>query len=369
MLMPNENIPALLEHEQLNSLINSMTDGVIALDKHLKIVQYNGAALNILDRNSSVQGRNIDEVLRLINSDKKPVIVAELIHSSTTSTESRDYSMPYEDGSISAIYVSIAPVHERDGRGGIEGYVLILRDITHEKSLEEERSEFISVVSHELRTPITIAEGSVSNAMLALEKGGKPEAMQKALRTAHDQILFLATMINDLSTLSRAERGILNLEVQTINITDLLRNLVTSYKSSADEKSLSLALTIDPKIEMIESSELYIKEILQNFITNAIKYTDEGGVSVEAKQVLNGVSVSISDTGIGISKLDRDKIFDKFFRSEDYRTRKNSGTGLGLYVTMKLVKIIGANIDIKSELNKGSTFTVTFQDMSKQPTL
>ncbi len=364
VLMPISNSSTLLEHGQLKSLINSMTDGVIALDKNLKIVLYNGAALNILDLNSSIQGRNIDEVLRLIDSDKHPILVADLAHDATTSTESRDYSLPYSDGSVSSIYLSIAPVHQRDGQEGVEGYVLILRDITHEKSLEEERSEFISVVSHELRTPITIAEGSISNAILTLEKGGNPDVMKKALATAHDQVLFLANMINDLSTLSRAERGILNLEMQTINIAQLLRNLEDNYKPAALEKLLDLTLHIDPKLESITSSELYVKEILQNFITNAIKYTDKGGVYIEAKQTTQGVSVSIADTGIGISKLDQDKIFDKFFRSEDFRTRKNSGTGLGLYVTMKLIKIIGASIEVKSELNKGSTFTVIFTNQS-----
>ncbi len=360
--MSINNASTLLEHGQLKSLINSMTDGVIALDKKLKIVLYNGAALNILDLNSSIQGRNIDEVLRLVDNDKHPILIADLAHNATTATESRDYRLPYSDGSTSAIYLSIAPVHQRDGQEGVEGYVLILRDITHEKSLEEERSEFISVVSHELRTPITIAEGSISNAILTLTKGGDPEVLKKALTAAHDQVLFLANMINDLSTLSRAERGLLNLDIQTINIAQLLRNLEDNYKPVALEKSLELSLHIDPKLESIISSELYVKEILQNFITNAIKYTDKGGVSIEARQTSQGVAVSITDTGIGISKLDQDKIFDKFFRSEDFRTRKNSGTGLGLYVTMKLVKIIGATVEVSSELNKGSTFTVIFKN-------
>ena len=108
------------------------------------------------------------------------------------------------------------------GRSGNAGYVIVLRDITREKSLEEERDEFISVVSHELRTPIAIAEGNVSNAKLLIEKGAEKEKIDGALKQAYDQIEFLAGMINDLATLSRAERGRLAIEVETINIHELI---------------------------------------------------------------------------------------------------------------------------------------------------
>lgn len=358
---------AFLEHERLNSLINSMTDGVIALDQQLKVVSYNGAALNILDSNGSIEHKAIDQVLKPIDENKHPVIISELISQSPIGFETRDYSLVYDDGSHSAIYLSIAPVHTGYGKEGVDGHVLLLRDITHEKSLEEERSEFISVVSHELRTPVTIAEGSISNAMFIVQKGANPDAMMKALEAAHNQVLFLATMINDLSTLSRAERGKLTLEIETINMHQLLQDLVLSYKPAADTKGLSIELDIDAKLETIQSSELYIREVLQNFVTNAIKYTDEGTVSIEAKPAENGVSVSVRDNGIGISKKDQKKIFEKFFRSEDFRTRKNTGTGLGLYVTMKLIRILKADMKVESELNQGSTFTVTFPNM-EQPT-
>ncbi len=363
--MPNDHTHASLEHERLDSLVNSMTDGVIALDVDLKVIRYNGAALNILNSNTSIQNKFIDKVLRPVDSHKQAITMSNLIRNATVSTESRDYSILYDDDSRCAIYLSIAPVHTGGGVEGIRGYVLLLRDITHEKSLEEEQSEFISVVSHELRTPVTIAEGSISNALLSVERAAKPEVVKKALTAAHDQILFLAHMINDLSTLSRAERGKLTLDVSTINIDSLLRDIVRHYKPAADEKGLAIDLQLNPKLESITSSELYIKEILQNFITNAIKYTDKGSVFIEASPTSKGVKVSVRDTGIGIKKSEQDKIFDKFFRSEDYRTRRNNGTGLGLYVTMKLVRILQADIQVESELNQGSTFTISFPSIGK----
>lgn len=347
-----------VEHERLNSLINSMGDGVIALDEQQKIVMYNGAALNILDRNQSMTGQSLAAVLHLLDKNNQPIDVGQLVNGSTTATYSRDYHIEYADKSVVNLYLSVAPVRLGYGQEGMRGYVVLIRDITREKSLEEERDEFISVVSHELRTPIAIAEGNVGNAQVIADKSGDLAQIKEALKQAHDQIIFLSDMINDLSTLSRAERGKLTVDVESINIHDLLTGLNNLYRPQAAEKGLSLSVELDPNLQLLQSSQLYVREILQNFITNAIKYTEKGGVTVSAKQTPQGVEFAVHDTGIGISKSDQSKIFDKFFRSEDYRTRQSSGTGLGLYVTMKLARLVHAEISMTSELNQGSTFKI-----------
>lgn len=351
------------DHQQLDSLINSMADGVLSLDKNLKIVQYNGAALNILDVNGRVAGRSIANVLKLVDSDNQHVDLASVLRNAKKATIIRDYIVTYSDGSRAALYLSIAPVHPGYGKESIQGYVLVLRDITREKSLEDERDEFISVISHELRTPITIAEGSISNAQYVAKKVSEDPALIDTLETAHKQVLFLASLINDLSTLSRAERGTLDITIEPINMHELLCELEKGYKNQATAKNLKLTVQPDPKLEILRSSALYVEEVLQNFITNAVKYTDEGSVTIHAKNEKNGVVVTIEDTGIGISKNDQDRVFDKFFRSEDYRTRKNNGTGLGLYVTMKLAHLLHADISVQSELNHGSTFTIYFPNL------
>lgn len=349
---------AALEHEQLTSLINSMADGVIAVDEKIKIVLYNGAALDILDLNSSVTGKSLPKVLHLIDKNNQPIDVHKLILDTKTPQTSRDYRMPYPDGSTINLYLSIAPVRLGYGQAGPKGYVILLRDITHEKSLEEERDEFISVVSHELRTPIAIAEGNISNAQFIVDKTGGSTAIKGALKQAYEQITFLAGMINDLATLSRAERGKLELNNEDINTHELVEELAENYRAQAEAKGLQIITELDATLELLHSSKLYVREILQNFITNAIKYTEKGSVTIGAKSKPNGVLFTVIDTGIGISKSDQEKVFDKFFRSEDYRTRANSGTGLGLYVTMKLARLIHAEIDLTSELNKGSTFSI-----------
>lgn len=352
-----------LEHERLTSLINSMADAVIAVDKQARIRLYNAAALNIFDVNTIREGAALSDICHPVDKNNQSFDIEQSVKSATVPETNRDLRLKYADGSQINIYLSIAPVRLGYGSKGDTGYVLLMRDITREKSLEEERDEFISVVSHELRTPITISEGNISNAEFIVNKGGDMSAIKQALREAHTQVLFLADMINDLATLSRAERGKLQIEVEAINVHDLATELADNYRPQAEAKGLKLELVLDPNLELLRSSKLYVREILQNFITNAVKYTESGSVTLQASSSPVGVHFSVQDTGIGISKGDRDRVYDKFFRSEDYRTRKANGTGLGLYVTMKLARLVHAELNLESELNKGSTFKVFFPNL------
>ena len=351
------------EHSQLTSLVNSMADGVIAVDTKAKVVLYNAAALNVLDLNSSLQGKSLKRFVHIVDKDQQEIDIVKLITETKQANVSRDYRIRYTDGSFANLYLSIAPVHLGYGKEGTHGYVLMLRDITREKSLEEERDEFISVVSHELRTPIAISEGNISNAQVIAAKSGDVEQIKATLEQAHSQVVFLADMINDLATLSRAERGKLEVDVEQIDVAALMKDLASGYESDAKAKGLQLKTEVAADIGSLSSSKLYVREVLQNFITNAIKYTEQGSVTLGAQPTGGGIRFSVTDTGIGISKSDQERVFDKFFRSEDYRTRQNNGTGLGLYVTMKLAHLIHADIDVESELNKGSTFTITIPNM------
>ncbi len=353
-----------LEHERLTSLINSMADGVLATDEHGKVAVYNGAALNLLDLNSSLIGQNIADVCVLIDSKDQPVDVKALVTGKRTQHTTRDLRLRYPDGNTINLYISVAPVRHGYGAAGTRGFVMLLRDITREKSLEQERDEFISVVSHELRTPIAIAEGNVGNAEFIVEKHGAMREVREALAEAHAQIMFLSAMINDLATLSRAERGVLSFEIEPINAHDVVVELQAAYQKQAKAKQLVINTDIDEHLEAFQSSHLYVREILQNFVTNAIKYTQTGSITIGAHSQKSGVTFTVSDTGIGISKGDQQRVFNKFFRSEDYRTRESTGTGLGLYITAKLARLIKAKISVESQLNKGSTFSIFFPNLA-----
>jgi PAS domain S-box-containing protein len=351
------------EHERLLSLINSMADGVISTDESGHIVLYNGAALEVLDDNTIQRGDPIEAILKLTNERGDPLDTRRIILETEKQVISTDYKIEYTDNSVVSIYLSISPVRHGYGKKKEKGFVLIIRDITREKSLEEERDEFISVISHELRTPVAITEGAVSNAQFIADKSGDITKIQEALAIAHKQVAYLEDMINDLSTLSRADRGVLEQNIENINAHEFAEALHDMYIHDAEKKGLQLYLDIDPSLEILHSSKLYTQEIMQNYITNAIKYTEDGSVTISAKKKDNGVEFAVTDTGIGISKGDQSRVFDKFFRSEGYKTREQNGTGLGLHVTRKLAELAHAKISLESELGEGSTFRIFFPNL------
>lgn len=357
----------MLQRDRMLSVINSMGDAIINTDEDGTIITYNAASLNLFDTNESLNGRKLDDVLPLKNQEDKKVLLFKEACKRGNLAIREDLSYHFADGESMRLSVNCTPVHTSYTSGSTQnGYIFIMRDITKTKSLEEERDEFISVVSHELRTPITIAEGTVSNAQVLLKRSAPSEKIEHALDEAHQQTLYLAKMVNDLSTLSRAERGVAS-EPEEIDLKQMLHAMYHEYQTQAAEKKLHLNLNITGKLGTLSTSRLYLEETLQNFITNALKYTQEGTVTINAKRNDNDtVTFAVKDSGIGISKSDQHKIFKKFYRSEDYRTRQTSGTGLGLYVVRKLADKLHATLDVKSRLNHGSTFSVTLGDMAQQ---
>ena len=348
------NKKSLSEHQRMITLINNITDAILSTDEHGIINTYNSAALNLIDTNSGINGEHISQVLNLETIDKKPIDIFKELTKSSAIRQRDDVLMKIGDDDYIRLEVTLAPVQSGD-KMTPDGYVLILRDITKTKSLEEERDEFISVVSHELRTPIAIAEGSLSNAKLLVERK-MTSKIPEAIDESHKQILFLARVINDLSTLSRAERGVAD-ETEIIDVAELAAQINSEYSPQASEKGLAFNLDIDGRLGVVKVSRLYLEEILQNFITNAIRYTPKGSITLSIKKTKSGeIIFKVIDTGIGISKADMAKIFDKFYRAEDYRTRETKGTGLGLYVSAKLAKKLGCKIEVESRLNHGSVF-------------
>ncbi len=347
-----------LAHDRILTIVNNLADAILSTDKNGVIQVYNAASLNLLDTNTSLNGSSIDTIVKLFDKENKPVKLRKALKAAKSVVSRDDISATISGETIrlSVIYSPIRNTNSGDEEEA-DGYVIILRDITKQKSLEEERDEFISVVSHELRTPITIAEGTLSNAQLMMSRSDIPKTtLQESVTMAHDQVVFLARMVNDLSTLSRAERGVAD-ATETIDVAELIHDLYNEYAPQAEAKGLHFNLDLAPQTGSVEASRLYLKELLQNIVTNAIKYTKEGNVTIRVIKQDETLTFAIEDTGIGISKSDQTHIFEKFYRSEDYRTRETGGTGLGLYVVNKLSKKLRTTILMKSRLNHGSVFS------------
>ncbi len=342
------------QQNQLMTLINSVNEAIISINAHGTVQLYNAATLNLLDTNESLSGKKLDEVLSTYSETGEPIKLFNELKNSAPSITRQDLELRFADGETMSLDISSSRIRGIDNE--TQGYILVIRDITRSKSFDEERDEFISVVSHELRTPVTITEGTISNSIMLIEKGAAPSVVAQALSSAHEQTLYLARMINDLSTLSRAERGV-GAEKESIDVTDLMHQLYNEYHKKASEKKLHLNLDISPTLGTVEASRLYLEEVLQNFLTNAIKYTQKGTITLTARRQKGTIVFAVTDTGIGISKHEQKKVFEKFYRAEDYRTRETNGTGLGLYVVKKLADKMGISIDLSSRLNHGSTFS------------
>ena len=358
----------LLQRDRTMTLINNLADAVLSVSKDGKIEVFNAASLNLLDTNQSLADLKLTDILKLTDeSDARIDLLRELHRAkSVVSRDDLSATISGETIHLSVIFSPIRSIDSNEGDIGKDGYIMILRDITKQKSLEEERDEFISVISHELRTPITVAEGTLSNTQVMMSRTDMPKTtIEQSVKLAHDQVIFLARMVNDLSTLSRAERGVADTP-EVIDVKDMAHDLYNEYAKQAEAKKLKFNLDLEPKLGTVTASRLYLKELLQNFITNAIKYTKEGGVTIEVKKLGQSIRFTVHDTGIGISKSDQSHIFEKFYRAEDYRTRETTGTGLGLYVAAKLSRKLHTAIEMKSRLNHGSSFSFDLPISTKE---
>jgi PAS domain S-box-containing protein len=351
------------ERQQLLALINNIADAVLIVDQGGKIGLFNDVTAKLMGSQYDLVGKSVDEVFALLDDNNEPVTL--LAAALSAPQRRRDLKMNVKDGSVIKLEADVSPyiVNQQN-----HGFIVILRDITKQKTLEEEQEEFISVASHELRTPVTIIEASISTTLASPNAPTDP-SIHHMLEEAQDNIGFLSNIIDDLTTLSRAEQDQLEVDVDPLKPKEMLDELSNIFITQAHVKHLELHIKVDENIRPVISSRYRIKQILQNFIVNALKYTQQGSITVSvynAPEDKDGIIFSVADTGIGISESDKKNVFKKFFRSEDYRTRESSGTGLGLYISKKLADRLNAKIWFDSELKKGSTFYLQVPPYSRR---
>lgn len=344
---------------QMHALINSLEDAIVAIDNHGKIKEYNAAALDLFDTNKNIKNTNIDELFNLVGVTGEKAKLMEIIKANPTTSSFEQYYHKFDDEESIRLHITISVVRSSFGESKLqhEEYIIIARDITQAKLLEEERDDFIAVITHELRTPVAVTEGKLSNLQVIAQNENASERVKKDISESHDQVLYLASLINDLSSLARAERKE-EISTQLIDVASFMNQLYETYQPQVRDQKLLLNIDIGPGVDTIETNRLYLEEMMQNFITNGIKYTKEGSILLSAMKDKDSVILAVKDTGIGIAKTDKDRVFEKFYRSEDYRTRETSGTGLGLFVCRRLAERIGARIQLESRLHHGSKFSI-----------
>ncbi len=239
------------------------------------------------------------------------------------------------------------------------GAVLNIVDITSMKLLDQLKSEFVAKVSHELRSPLSTIHEQLALAIRDMV-GEESVQDQHILARAREKTKGLIALIGDLLDLSRIEEGIICHEPQPVKLDDLLENIVDFLQTSANKKNQTLAIEFlkDP-LPQLMADPIALESIFGNLITNAINYTQEGGrIKVEADMAGVNVRVKVKDNGFGIDNKYLNKIFDRFYRVKNDKTRYITGTGLGLPIVKGLVDSMGGLIDVESTPGKGTEFTV-----------
>ena len=343
------------ERRRLDSVLSHMSDGVLATDRRANLTIVNNTALqflNIADE-EQVLGKSILDVLKirrrfsirhLVDEDQDQVILDNL----------------NEDLILSAYF---SPIKRESGF--VSGLVCVLHDVTSQQKEERERKEFVSNVSHELRTPLT----SVKSYVEALSDGAinDPELAPRFLGVVSDETERMIRMINDLLSLSRIDSGTAKLNLEYVNINELFNYILNRFdmiikNEAADpsQKKYTIVRYFTKKDLWVEIDTDKFTQVVDNIMNNAVKYSPDGGViTARLLETHNHVILSISDQGLGIPRKDLGHIFDRFFRVDKARSRKQGGTGLGLAISKEVVNLLGGQIWVDSVEGKGSTFYIS----------
>lgn len=232
-----------------------------------------------------------------------------------------------------------------------------LVDITERKRIEQMKNDFVSLASHELRTPLTSIVGYVD--LILNEDVGKISAEQREfLEIISQNTQRLEALINDVLDIEKIESGRIKLKLEKVNLTEIIEASVNTFKVMAEDKALKLEKEIKTAQIYVLGDANRLSQVFSNLLSNAIKYTKEGRVKVTLQTKERFASVSVEDSGVGMSQEDQRRIFTRFFRAEDSYVRKTSGTGLGLSIAKSTIERHNGDIKIKSKLGEGSKFEV-----------
>jgi signal transduction histidine kinase len=229
----------------------------------------------------------------------------------------------------------------------------------------QHKSEFLANMSHELRTPLNAIIG-FSEVLIERMFGELNEKQDDYLKDIHSSGKHLLSLINDILDLSKIEAGRMELDVENFDVPSALSNAMTLVRERAQRHGITLGLQVAPEIGEMRADERKFKQILLNLLTNAVKFTPDGGkVDVRARLADGVLEVAVADTGIGIAKADQDAVFEEFKQVGRHYTNKQEGTGLGLALTKRFVELHGGRLWLDSELGYGSTFTFTLPSQAQ----
>jgi PAS domain S-box-containing protein len=372
-----------LEELNTNFLLGAIVDGVILVDGDNTIKLFSSAA-------SSITGWKVEEAVGL---DFRSVLVitdehgqpyppelhpfAQALRTRSTVRDSRGL-LTTKSGKLVPISLIVSPIIENVEQMST-GVLGVLRDITAEKKEENQRSEFVSTASHEMRTPIAAIEGYLS--LVLNPKVASVDARgRNLLEKAHAATQHLSQLFVDLLTSAKAEDGRLASYPTVIELGEVIEQIADATRFTAEKKGLQLKYVLSSGTDIrggkvvrplfyVYVDTNRIREVLQNLVDNAVKYTNEGTVTITLTGDNSVVQVQIKDSGIGIAEEDIPHLFQKFYRVDNSMTRTVGGTGLGLFICKKIIELYNGRIWVDSHFGEGSTFFINLPRLTTEQAL
>lgn len=334
------------KQEEFRIITDNMSEGFIVIDNQMKILTYNAAALKLF----GAEQKTPENILALSRS--KPF--RDAIYKSLDGEHSQAEMTTDE-----RVYSIISnPVY--DTEQAVIGAVIVVIDITEISRREQLRREFTSNVSHELKTPLT----SISGFAEIMKSGGTDEAtVVDFSRSIYDEAQRLISLVSDIIKLSELDDGTIEYEPETVDLYTLSLEIASRLSPQAQEKKIHF--TVDGEKAEITGVRKILDEIIFNLCDNAVKYNRSGGdVKVSVKNSADTVTVTVSDTGIGIPTAQQDRVFERFYRVDKARSKSIGGTGLGLSIVKHGVMYHNAQISLESKENEGTTVVINFPKQS-----
>ncbi len=340
---------SLLSSEQ-DAILRSMTEGVVTIDSEGRIRRVNDAAKALLELpRSSVEGRQIAEVVANLD-------IQAFVSSATSSMlpQSGTVILGGEPERVLDIYGS--PLFQQDG--STSGTLIVVRDMTRVYKLENVRRDFVANVSHELRTPITSIKGFAETLLEGAMH--EPETLHKFVGIIAKHAERLHAIFNDLLTLARLEAGGGNeqVEMESHSLAALVAEAMDACGAHASRKSSTLSRDIADNLRVVVNPSL-VQQAVVNLVDNAIKYSDPGAhVRVTAERCGDFVRCDVIDNGPGIEATHLPRLFERFYRVDQGRSRQMGGTGLGLAIVKHIAQAHGGKVEVRSEIGRGSVFSL-----------
>ncbi len=334
---------ATRQKNQMETILLHMTDGLIAFNLKEEIVHINPAAKKFLDLKEETTFSEIFDKFNVdINLEK--IIYLE----NWTSSEKK---IPIGNRTINLFF---APFKNENDRPA--GVIVVIQDITEHERLDRMRKQFVADVSHELKTPITSIMGYADT---LLESDVDSQTNRKFLERISSEAERMSRLVNDLLTLSKYDTSKVKIEKTEFDLGELVKYTFDGLDIEMKKKKLTGECFVTANVPLVYADRNGIERVVLNILTNAIKYTEEGGnIKVYVGFVYNDAYIKIIDNGVGIPKEDLDKIFERFYRVDKSRTREMGGTGLGLSIAKEILNQNNGMIDIKSEVGKGTEVVI-----------